>query len=163
MTALVGGITIQISKGFHMEAFVYTTGGMHKMKKFLMSMMAVALCAGVAIASEQGAAGKTCPMAKKDAKCAMKGAKCVCSGTVEAVDAATGKVTVKCEDGTTKELATTADTKVKVGKKKAAVAELKVGDPVEVVCKGEAVKSISVKTAKKNAMKREEKKVEVEK
>lgn len=124
------------------------------MKKFLMSVMAVALCAGIAVASEDAAAGKTCPMGAK------KGAKCICKGTVESVDAVAGKVSIKDEAGKVMTCTVDAKTKIKIGKKKATLAEVVVGEPVEAVCKGEVIKSLTVKVAKKNAMKKEAKKAE---
>jgi len=130
------------------------------MKKFLMSIVAVALCAGLAIASEQGAAGKTCPMGgKKAMSCPMmKGAKCVCTGTVESVDVAGNKITVKDASGKSMVCTVDAKTVIKVGRKKATLAGIKAGDPVEVSCKGDVAKSIKVGADMKSAEKKEAKK-----
>jgi len=120
------------------------------MKKFLMSVMAVALCAGLAAANEEGGMGKSCPMGAK------KGGKCVCAGTVESVDAAANKITVKGADGKSMVCNIDAKTVIKVGKKKATLAEVVVGEPVEIVCKGDIAKSVTVKAAKKEAEKKGE-------
>jgi hypothetical protein len=114
-----------------------------------MAVLAVAaLCAGTVVASE-----KACPMSKKDAKCTMK---CTISGTVEAVDAAANKLSVKTAaagegaKAEVKEFTLDANTRVKIGKKTATLAEVVAGQEVDVVCKGEVVKSVMVKTAKGN-------------
>lgn len=135
------------------------------MRKFLMSMMAVALCAGVAIASEQGAAGKTCPMGAKKGK----GARCVCTGTVEAVNAGASALSVKVSGcgkdakEEVKEFTIAPDTIIKVGKKTAALSEVEVGAEVKLVCKGDAVKRVTVKKGKKEPGKKASKKTDAEK
>ena len=120
--------------------------------------MAVVLFAGMAAANEGMAAGKTCPMGgKKSASCPMmKGAKCVCTGTVESVDAAGNKITVKSAEGKSMVCNVDAKTKIKVGKKKATLGEVVVGEAVEVVCKGDVAKSITVKAADKGGEKKAE-------
>ena len=117
------------------------------MKKFLMSMMAVALCAGVAVASEKAAGGKTCAAGAK---------KCVCKGTVEAVDVAASTISIKDAKGEVMVCKVDPKTRIKVGHKKATLADVVVGEQVEASCMGDVAKSITVKVAKKNEGKKGE-------
>jgi hypothetical protein len=120
------------------------------MKKVLTSVAAVLLCCGVAIAAEQAAAPAAGAPAAKAACPAKKGAKCTIKGTVESIDAAAMKLVVKdAKDlkAAPKEIMVTADTKI-TGKKVKSIADIAVGDSVEVKMVGDVVKKISVKKPK---------------
>jgi len=94
------------------------------MRKVLLVGLMVAAVAGVARAEDKA-------MAPKAAK--PKAAKVMSvSGTVEAVDAAGMKLTVKDKKGVATEFMLTADAKVKKGGKAATLADVMVGDMATV-------------------------------
>lgn len=124
------------------------------MKKLIVSAMAVMLCGGIALAAEKAAGKAACPAGKKSAKCTV-------SGTVEAVDAAAMKMTVKTSKGEVKELVLAADTVIS-GKAKT-LAEIVVGSSVQVKMDGDAVKSVKVKKLPKAAKEAKAEKAEKEK
>ncbi len=135
------------------------------MRRLITSVVAVLLCCGVALAAEKAAEneqGKAGGKAADKAACpAKKPAKCTINGTVEAVDAAAMKMTVKNAKGEVKELVLAADTAIS-GKVKT-LAEIVVGSQVQVKMVGDAVKSVKVKKLPKAAKKEAGKEGKVEK
>jgi len=128
-----------------------------KYRAMLVSALSLVLTASVVVAAEHTAAtaGKAAGATSAPAKKA-KVVKVNVSGTVEAVDAAAGKISVKTKKGEVKELAVAADAKIKRGGKVATLAEVMVGDKVSKAAGEEVngvptVKKLEVKAAKKEA------------
>ena len=128
------------------------------MRSILLSALAVTFGASIALAADQAAAPAAAPA--KPAQCNQaKGKKAakpkvsVCKGAVEAVDAATGNLSVKDAAGAVKAFTLGADVKIKRNGKKAALADIAVGDSATVKFCGPAdkpeVKSVAVKTPRK--------------
>jgi len=132
------------------------------MRKIIIGAMSLALVAGVALAAEPTAAPAAAPAAKA-ASCP-KGKKApkttTCKGAIEAIDAAAGTLSVKNEKGEVMAFKVVADSKVTVNGKKAALADLAVGQDVQVKYCGEgesmAVKSVAVKIKKAKKEKKAE-------
>jgi len=124
------------------------------MRRLIMSVVAVLLCCGVALAAEkaaENAGDKAGGKAADKAACpAKKPAKCTINGTVEAVNAAAMKISVKNAKGEVKELVLAADTAIS-GKKVKTLAEIVVGSTVQVKMVGDVVKSVKVKKLPKPA------------
>jgi hypothetical protein len=112
--------------------------------------MSLALVAGVALAAEQAVAP-----AAKAASCT-KGKKAeksmTCKGVIDSVDAAGGKLAVKNAKAEVVTFTISADVKISINGKKAALADLVAGQDVAVKYCGAAesmvVKSVSVKVPK---------------
>lgn len=128
-----------------------------------MALLAGGLGLGVAQAQEMAPAKQ--PEMKKEMKAekkAVKKAKMnVCKGTVEAVDAAMGKLTVKDSKGMVMEMPIAAETKIMKGGKPAALTDIMVGEKVHVMYEGTMenpmVKSVKIEKApmkKEKGMKR---------
>ena len=113
------------------------------MRTFLAVALMVAAVAGVARAEDK--AGAKAPKPKPAKTMSVK-------GTVEAVDAAGMKLTVKDAKGVATEFMLTADAKVKKGSKAGTLADVMVGDSAEVkyTMNGDmkVVKSVTAKAPK---------------
>jgi len=125
-----------------------------KYSRLLVSVVSFVVASGVVIAAEQAAAPEAKPVAAATAPVKKaKVEKVSVSGTVEAVDAAAGKLSIKDKKGMVKELMVAVDAKIKRAGKVATLAEVLVGDRV-ASAKGEVVngvptlKKLEVKAAK---------------
>ena len=109
------------------------------MKKVMIAMLLGGFGLGLAQAQDSAA-----PAAKTETKKEMKAGKKyekkekmnVCKGTVEAVDAAMGKLTVKDSKGMTMVLPIAAETKIMKAGKPAMLADVMVGEKVHVTYEG---------------------------
>jgi len=115
-----------------------------KIRALLVSAVSLMVAAGVAVAAQHGAAAapaaKTAAAPAAAKKPAVK--KVSVSGSVEAVDAAAGKLSVKDKKGAVVELVVAADAKIKRSGKAATLAEVMVGDKV-MSAKGEDVNGVA--------------------
>ena len=126
-----------------------------KYSALFVSAVSFVVASGVVIAADQAAAPVAKPVAAATAAPVKKAKvkKVSVSGTVEAVDAAAMKVSIKDKKGMVKELMVAADAKIKRAGKAATLAEVLVGDRV-TSAKGEVVngvptlKKLEVKAAK---------------
>jgi len=120
------------------------------MRKLITAGIAIVLCCGVAVAAEQAAPGSA-PAAKSCAAPAkgVRPAKCTIAGTVEAVNAAGNRITVRMKRGEVKELTCTATTKITRRGKPITLADIQVGDRVTVKAAGTEVLVLKVTPARK--------------
>ena len=107
-----------------------------KYRSIFVCAVSMMVAAGVALAAEQAAApaapaAKAAPAAPAKAK-KPSVKKSTIMGTVEAVDAAANKLSIKDKKGAVKEVAVAADAKIRRANKAATLAELVVGDKVLV-------------------------------
>jgi hypothetical protein len=141
------------------------------MRNILVAVAAVAMSAGLVMA--QGAPTPAAQPETKKAASAKPAKKAAApkteslSGTVEAMDAATNKLSVKDAKGAVKEFVLAPTTKITKGGKAITLAELTAGEKVQVKFVGTDVKSVNVHAPKaapakggKKGAKKEEKKAE---
>ena len=126
--------------------------------------LSLVLVAGLAVAAEEAVKTAECSQAKKTDKASSpKGKKAeksmTCKGAIEAVDATAGTLSVKNDKGEVMAFKVTADSKVTINGKKAALADITAGQDVQVKYCGEgesmAVKSVAVKVKKAKKVKAE--------
>ncbi len=124
------------------------------MKDIMMMLAAAVLICGIAIAQQP--AGKGSQKVTKSEMKRMKGDKKAklskFTGTVDAVDAAAGKVTVKDKKGMTMVMPVGADAKIMKAGKAAALSDIKAGDRVHIIYEGDmgrpVVKELTIKDSK---------------
>ena len=138
------------------------------MKKIMIAMLVGGFSLGLANAQQPMAAEQK-PEMKKEMKGEKKHEKKekmnMCKGTVEAVDAAMNRITVKDSKGMTMVLPIAAETKIMKAGKPAMLTDVMVGEKVHVMYEGTMenpmVKSVKVEKApmmkEKNEMKKKEK------
>ncbi len=126
------------------------------MRKAMAFAMVMAMVAGVAAADGAMTSATAAKPAKKDT--AKKAHPMKLAGAVTAVDAASGKLSIKTKKGEMKDFTVGADAKVMKGSAKATLADVMVNDEVTVMYEmnGDAmvVKSVRVAVAKKKAEKK---------
>ncbi len=121
------------------------------MKRIMIALLAGGFGLGLAHAQDSMAPAKK-PETKKEMKAGKKHEKKekvnVCKGTVEAVDAALGRITVKDKKGMSMVMPIAAETRIMKAGKPAALADITVGETVHVIYEGSMgnplVKSIKV-------------------
>src|SRR5437773_12418913 len=126
------------------------------MRKAMAFAMVMAMTAGMAAADGAMTTAAAAKPAKKES--AKKPHAMKLAGLVTAVDAASGKLSVKSKKGEMKDFTVAADAKVMKGSAKATLADVAVNDEVTVTYEmnGDAmvVKSVRISVAKKKAEKK---------
>jgi Cu/Ag efflux protein CusF len=115
-----------------------------QMKKVIAGVVVVLLVGGVVLVSGTAFAAKKAYAAESGQKVKTH----VVNGTVEAVDAATGKITVKTKKGS-EEIVCGSTCKMEMKGKSCTMADVAVGDKVTAKCKG--TDCVSLKVAKPKA------------
>lgn len=122
------------------------------MKNTAIALLAVTLGYGLAAAQQPGIqmGQETKKEMKTEKKNGNKAKMSICKGTVEAVDTAAGKITVKEHNGAVMIMSVGADTKIMKDGKPASISDIMIGEMAHIRYEGKMdnpiVKSVMIKT-----------------